>query len=605
MTHSKAPRVGRCLPALLLLSWLAPVAPQALAQTVVTAGYRDFSYGSTAISTPTGEKPESKLWWNDGTWWGSLYSASGNQYRIHEFDAQSQAWRDTGTAIDNRTNSKADVLWDEPSGHLYVVSHVFTTNGKTTSSFEWGRFYRYTYSPATRRYALDAGFPVTITRGKSETLTIAKDSVQRLWVTYVEGGKVKVIWTRGHDLDWSSPVDLPVSPAAVSVSTDDISAVAAFGGVYVGIAWSNQRTGETHFTFRRDADAPEAWQPVERVLPGPGCSGACADDHLNLKADQYGRVFIATKTSLGNSTDPLVLLAVRSSTTPATWTSHTVGLKRDHHTRPIVLLDEENNRVYVFATSGENGGAIYVKSSPLDDISFPPGLGDAFIKSTTDTRINDATSTKQNVNGSTGLLVVAADGIARFYFHGYLGSGAAPSPPAAPTGLSASAVSSARVDLTWTDASTNEDGFSIERATGTGAFSSLATVGGNVTSYSDTSVQASTSYTYRIRARNPSGFSGYSNTATVTTPAVIVTAPAPPSGLTATAVSSTRITLSWTDASSNEEEFRIERAAGGGTFAELVTVPAGATSYADTTAAAATTYSYRVRARNAAGFSAY
>jgi hypothetical protein len=44
-------------------------------------GYRDFNFGSSCNSTPTGEKPESKLWWNDGFWWGSLCSPTDNKYR--------------------------------------------------------------------------------------------------------------------------------------------------------------------------------------------------------------------------------------------------------------------------------------------------------------------------------------------------------------------------------------------------------------------------------------------------------------------------------------------------------------------------------------------
>src|SRR5919199_1413920 len=40
----------------------------------VSAGYRDFNYGTTA-SAPTEDKPQAKLWWNDGRWWGSLFSA--------------------------------------------------------------------------------------------------------------------------------------------------------------------------------------------------------------------------------------------------------------------------------------------------------------------------------------------------------------------------------------------------------------------------------------------------------------------------------------------------------------------------------------------------
>src|SRR5205809_305991 len=43
--------------------------PTAHASDPVTAGYRDFSYGTSGVAEPTGEKPESKLWWNDGLWW--------------------------------------------------------------------------------------------------------------------------------------------------------------------------------------------------------------------------------------------------------------------------------------------------------------------------------------------------------------------------------------------------------------------------------------------------------------------------------------------------------------------------------------------------------
>src|SRR6185436_6439139 len=77
--------------------------------------------------------------------------------------------------------------------------------------------------------------------------------------------------------------------------------------------------------------------------------------------------------------------------------------------------------------------------------------------------------------------------------------------------------------------------------------------------------------------------------------------PAAPSGLTATAVSSTQINLSWTDNANNESGFRIERKTGaGGTYAEIATVGANVTSYSNTGLSAGTTYYYRVRAYNGA-----
>lgn len=86
--------------------------------------------------------------------------------------------------------------------------------------------------------------------------------------------------------------------------------------------------------------------------------------------------------------------------------------------------------------------------------------------------------------------------------------------------------------------------------------------------------------------------------------AVVVTPPAAPSGLVA-AASGTQIALSWTDNANNETGFRIERATGGGAFAEIATTAANATTFTNTGLAAGTTYSYRVRATNGGGDSGY
>ena len=101
-----------------------------------------------------------------------------------------------------------------------------------------------------------------------------------------------------------------------------------------------------------------------------------------------------------------------------------------------------------------------------------------------------------------------------------VGGGSPPPPaPTAPSGLTATAVSSSQIDLAWTDNSNNEDGFRIEQATGGGAFAEIATVGAGVTTFNNTGLAASTAYSYRVRATNAGGFSAYSNTASATTQA--------------------------------------------------------------------------------------
>ncbi len=89
--------------------------------------------------------------------------------------------------------------------------------------------------------------------------------------------------------------------------------------------------------------------------------------------------------------------------------------------------------------------------------------------------------------------------------------------PAAPSSLKATTASSSRINLLWTDNSTNESGFKIERSTNGTTFAQIGTVGAQTTAYASTGLSASTKYFYRIRAYNSVGNSAYSNTTSATT----------------------------------------------------------------------------------------
>jgi hypothetical protein len=98
---------------------------------------------------------------------------------------------------------------------------------------------------------------------------------------------------------------------------------------------------------------------------------------------------------------------------------------------------------------------------------------------------------------------------------------APPMPPSAPTGLAATALTHAQVQIDWTDSSSNESGFEIERSnTGSGGpFVALATVAANVQTYTDPNRDGATEYCYRVRATNPVGPSAWTDVACATTPA--------------------------------------------------------------------------------------
>ena len=178
-------------------------------------------------------------------------------------------------------------------------------------------------------------------------------------------------------------------------------------------------------------------------------------------------------------------------------------------------------------------------------------------------------------------------------------------PPGAPSGLTATATSAYNVDLAWTDGSTNELGFAIQRALDAGFTTGLVTfnVSSNVLAYSDTTVGPATTYYYRVQATNTAGASTFA-TATATTPDI---PPAAPLGLTATAISAYQVNLAWTDGSTNELGFVIQRAADAAFTIALTTfdVAANVTTLSDTNVGPLTTYYYRVQATNAVGGSTF
>jgi trimeric autotransporter adhesin len=376
---------------------------------------------STGAGTaPTGSKPESKLWWNDGFWWASMWDTASADFHIFKLDLGTQTWTDTGVALDDRATTRADVLWDGAAGKLYVASHRFSESPATGYP---SRLYRYSYDAATDTYTRDAGFPVSINDYRTETLVIDKDSTGQLWATWVQGGNVWVNATvcspTCNDATWGTA--FVISPSAVK--SDDISSVIAFGGNQIGVLWSNQNTATDYFAVHSDSQPDNQWT-VETALQGPGL----ADDHINLKTDSSGRVYAAVKTSKSSSNDPLNMLLVRSA--GGSWSSYVFGLVKQNHTRPIVELDEEHGVLHMFATSSGSGGSIMEKTSPLAAISFAPGAGTPVITDS-DGTVNNATSTKQNLSSTTGLVLVAHSSKS-VYFHAHDPlSGGGPSPPVA------------------------------------------------------------------------------------------------------------------------------------------------------------------------------
>lgn len=388
-----------------------------------------------------------------------MWDTVSQDFHIFRLDPATQTWGDTGAPVDARANTHADVLWD--GSRLYVASHEFVPDGSAAVSGFPSYVFRFSYDAGTKTYSLDSGFPATINNYKTETLVIDKDSTGKLWATWMQGNKIYVNRTVGDDRTWGTPFVLPV--AATSVSTDDNSSVVAFGGNKIGVMWSNQTSASDAFWFAAHVDGqPDTtWEASRTAIQGP----ETGDDHINLKslqADGSGRVYAAVKTSLNSSSAPLIMLLVRDPAT-GNWSSSSIATVADCPNRPIVLIDEENRVLHAFFTApaptafscSSSGGAIYEKTSPLDSISFASGYGRLVIDDADSPFVHNATTTKQSVNSTTDLAVLAVNGDTRRYWHHFetLPAAGPPQPPVASfTGTPTSGA--APLTVSFTDTST-------------------------------------------------------------------------------------------------------------------------------------------------------
>ena len=542
----------------------------ATAKKTATVGFQAQSYASTTAGTAggavTGQKPESKLWYAQGSWWAAMVVPTSGAHDIYRLTNGS--WADTGVLIDSESTTREDVLWD--GTHLYVLS-------RTPTASEPNRLHRFSFARGS--FQADPGFPVDVPGGGAEAVTIARDSTGTLWLTYASSPptpKVMAAHSVGTDQTWTAPYALPLSPAS-GLKGDDISAIIAFTdatGPAIGVAWDNENLQSDFFAVHRDGAPDTSWS-VETTLSGT----LQADDHMNLKTFE-GSVYIAAKTATTTATDPLIKLLVRSPS--GTWSQYPVAPYSDHNTRPVVLIDTSARALYVFLSKGDNPAhGIYYKETSLDHISFPT-TATPFIVGPNNETINDGTSTKQNLDSTSGIVVLASDG-SSYWWNG-LGIGGPPQntpPAAADVSTSTPEGTPVTVTLSGSDAESCQLGFAIVQPPAHGSLGSISTqpcTAGTPNSdtatvpYAPTSgYVGSDSFTYQV-----SDGGGLTATATVTItvtrsqntpPAAADVSTSTPEGTPVT------VTLSGSDAESCQLGFAIVQPPAHGSLGSISTQP--------------------------------
>jgi len=366
----------------------------------------------------------------------------------------------------------------------------------------------------------------------------------------------------------------------------------------INLGWQDNSTNEFNFRIQKSPNGNSDWDSLVSL---PAGTTSYADTSLNPGQTRYYRVRAESPT-YGNSTFSNVvnvttpLLPSPTPTPPAILApSNLTATAVSTNQSNLSWSDNSNNEFSFRIQKSPNGNSDWdslvslpAGTTSYADTSLSPGQTRYYrVRAESPTYGNSSFS--NTVNVTTPLLPSPT-----------------PTPPAilAPSNLTATAVSQTQINLTWIDNSTNEVSFYIQKSpNGNTNWDTLALVAANSVSYSDTSLQASQTRYYRVRAEgpssifgsNPSTFSNIANATTQAAPPAIL----PPSNLTATAISTSQINLSWSDNSNNEFNFRIQKSPNGNSdWDSLVSLPAGTTSYADTSLSPGQTRHYRVRAES-------
>lgn len=175
-----------------------------------------------------------------------------------------------------------------------------------------------------------------------------------------------------------------------------------------------------------------------------------------------------------------------------------------------------------------------------------------------------------------------------------------PDPLLAPSNLVASSIGSNFIQLTWQDNATNEDGFRIQRLSRSGVWVNYTYLWPGCQSYTVNGLLPEGTYTFRVAVYNNSGDTAYSGSITAST---LAPSPLAPSNVTVTAVSSTEISLSWIDNTSDEIAFKVYRECGDFGSCLLATLPANSTSWQAVGLVAGETYYFWIVASSSASYS--
>jgi hypothetical protein len=314
------------------------------------------SIKSMTISSNTGEKPQSKVWSYDNTWWSVLSDFTGTYIWKLKNVNNEYSWVKS-LQLSNSTKTFADCKVNANSLHILLFDKSISLPKAGLISVHYDR------NTDSYSFLNNNINPLNLILNESvETATIDIDSENRLWIAYEKDTRIFVRWTNFPYTTWSNELTI-----YNGVKNDDICSIIHLNDK-IGILWSNQNTKRFGFKVHENSDPPSTWShdEVPSATSAKNIGNGMADDHLNMAVLNDGTLYCAIKTSYDTNGSPKIGLIVRDPN--GSWSQlYNVS---ESGTRPIVTLNETTNKLQVLYTSSESGGNILYKESDASRIVF-------------------------------------------------------------------------------------------------------------------------------------------------------------------------------------------------------------------------------------------
>jgi hypothetical protein len=373
--------------------------------------------------------------------------------------------------------------------------------------------------------------------------------------------------------------------------------------------WTGSNVALSQDTSPADVFAGSAVLHISpQVAYSSDVTGAAASSPLiSLQAGAtYTVAFAAMSPTVRNVYVALGTIAAQNVLVSNEWQRHvlTYTASKTGSFPLSFLVGQENGDVYV--------DEVYVFKGDADVFQRDFDNGTIFVNATPASVTIQLSAVYQRIKGTqdpinNGAIVSGSITIAAFDSAILIRVGASSVTPDAPGSVTATAISSSQVNLSWLDLSSNESGFIVERKLAAGgAYAPVATLVAGIVGYSDSGLTAGTKYSYQVLATNSVGNSAASNIAVATTATRAV--PAAPAFLVATlnASNPNPVALSWTNQANNQTGFLIERSVTTDlAFTTIAQVNRNYLAYNDNTVLPGMTYFYRLQAFNKTGNSTF